>query len=152
MTFDENGYLIPYELTPSDLSTIEAVFVDPFINSLTRRNVFDAFTSYLTELKSALNAPLEVWVNGSFISLKDNPNDIDFVIFVSKQVATVNSDIIYQFRQRRFSEESLTDGYFVETVPLSHADYNLYQYDRQDWHRAFVFGRNVKKGYLQLLF
>jgi len=148
MTFDENGYLIPHELTPSDLATIEAVFVAPFITSLTRRKVFDAFTSYLTELKSAPNAPLEVWVNGSFISLKHDPNDVDFVIFISKQVAIVSSDIIYQFRQRRFSRESLTDGYFVETVPLSHPDYNLYQYDRQDWHRAFAFGRNMKKGYL----
>ena len=150
MTFDEQGYLTPYELIFSDVESIEAVFVEPFSTSITRRKVFNAFTTYLTELKTALMAPLEIWVNGSFTTQKRDPNDVDFVIFVDKQISTAHADIINEFRKRRYPKNSLTDGYFVEVVPESHPDYSLYQLDRQDWDRAFIFGRNERKGYLQL--
>lgn len=151
MIFDEHGCLTPYDLIPSDLDTIEAIFVKLHPNSRTRSNVFAAFVSYLTELKSVLNTPLEIWVNGSFTTQKRDPNDVDFVIFVDKQVATAHQSSIFQFRQQRYAKKSRTDGYFVETVPEDHPDYNLYQLDRQDWHRAFVFGRNGQKGYLQVI-
>ena len=151
MIFDDQGYLIPYELIPSDLDTVKSVFVKSFSSSATREKIFEAFVAYLTELKTILNTPLEIWVNGSFATQKRDPNDIDFVIFVDKQVAAIHQETIYQFRQRRYVKKSLTDGYFVEVVPESHSDYVLYQSDRQDWHRAFVFGRNERKGYVQLM-
>ena len=150
MTFDEQGYLTPAERLFSNIDAIEAVFVEPFSTSTTRRKIFNALVAYLTELKTALKAPIEVWVNGSFTTQKRDPNDIDFVIFVDKQVAIAHTDIINQFRQRRYPKNSLTDGYFVEVIPESHPDYSLYQLDRQDWDRTFVFGRNDRKGYLQL--
>lgn len=151
MNFDKNGYLIPYDLIPADLATIESVLVEPFSVSFTRRRLFNAFTGYLAELQEALNAPLEIWVNSSFTTLKPNPNDVDFVIFVDKAVADAHKETIFQFRQRRYAKKLPTDGYFIEIVPEGHPDYGLYQSDRQDWHRAFVFGRDGRKGYLQII-
>lgn len=143
LVFDEGGYLTPYDLILSDLPTIETVFVESFPALTTRRKLFDAFVTYLTELTTILKTPLEVWVNGSFTTQKHNPTDVDFVIFVDKQVAITHRDTIYQFRQRRYAKNSVTDGYFVEVVAENHPDYTLYQFDREDWHRAFVFGRNA---------
>lgn len=45
---------MPYELISADLDTIETVFVKPFSNSTTRWKLFDAFKTYLTELKNSL--------------------------------------------------------------------------------------------------
>ena len=151
MIFDKRGNLVPYELIPADLDTLEAVFVRSFPDSATRQRIFETLILYLTELKATLNTSLEVWINGSFTTQKHDPNDIDFVIFVDRRVAVTHQTTIYQFRQRRYEENSMTDGYFVETVPEEHPEHRLYQLDRQDWHRAFVFGRNGQKGYLQIM-
>jgi hypothetical protein len=148
LTFDELGHLMPYAPISTNFTTLESTFVEPFATSMTRRAIFNAFVSYLTELKAALNVSLEIWVNCSFTTQKRDPNDVDFVIFVDKVISMAYKDTICQFRQRRFAKNSVTDGYFIETVPEEHPDYSLYQFDRQDWHRAFVFGRNEQKGYL----
>ncbi len=120
--------------------------------SFTRRRLFNAFTGYLAELQEALNTPLEIWVNGSFTTLKPNPNDVDFVIFVDKAVADTHKETIFQFRQRRYAKKSPTDGYFIEIVPEGHPEYRIYQLNRADKHRDFAFDRSGHpKGYLQLL-
>lgn len=82
-------------MIPSALDTIEAVFVKPFTKSKTRWRVFEAFFIYLTELKAVLNVPMEIWVNGSFTTQKRDPSDIDFVIFVDRQIAMAHNDIIH---------------------------------------------------------
>ena len=152
LSFDEKGYLNPYELIPTDLATIETILVEPFSASVSRRKVFDAFVVYVEEFRKAVSSPLEIWVNGSFTTLKLNPNDVDFVIFVDKVVADVHIDVIHKFRQRRYARKSLTDGYFIETVPESDPQYRIYQINRADRHRDFAFERSGRpKGYLQLL-
>ncbi len=152
MTFDERGYLTPYQLISCNLETIETVFVEPFSDSTTRWKIFNAFTAYLNELKSILNVPLEIWVNGSFSTEKQNPGDVDFVIFVDREAATTHVDAIYRFRQKRYGGKSLTDGYFVEVVPQTHPDYQIYCFNRDDKYRDFAFDRlGNPKGVLQLL-
>ncbi|MBC8154715.1 MAG: hypothetical protein H7Z72_17595 [Bacteroidetes bacterium] len=152
MIFDEHGYLIPYTLLVTDLETISLVFVDEMLESTTRRKIFATFIKYITELQIALDCPLEIWVDGSFTTTKLNPDDIDFVIFVDRQVAATHQQLIRQFRQRRYQTKSLMDGYFVEVVSETHPDYRIYQFNRADKHRDFAFDRLGKpKGYLQLM-
>ena len=153
MTFDERGNLTPYQLIPSDLETIRTIFVELFPDSITRWKIFDAFTAYLNELKSVLNEPLEIWVDGSFTTQKQNPGDVDFVIFVDRQIAAIHVDAIYRFRQKRYGEKSLTDGYFVEIVPQTHPDYRIYRFNQDDKYRDFAFDRlGNPKGFLQVYF
>ena len=153
MTFDERGNLTPYQLIPSNLKTIETVFVELFPDSTTRWKIFEAFKAYLQELKSVIGEPLEIWINGSFTTQRKDPNDVDFIIFVDKQTATAYIDAIYQFRQRRYDKKSLTDGYFVEVVPQAHPDYRIYKLNQADKYRDFSFDRlGHPKGFLQLFF
>lgn len=152
MTFAEYGYLVPYTLIVTDLETLNLTFVNEMPESTTRRRIFTTFTGYVTELQTALNCPLKVWVNGSFTTTKLNPEDVDFVIFVDKQVTVNHQQLIRQFRQRRYQKKSLTDDYLVEVVSETHPDYRIYQLNRLDKQRDFAFDRlGNPNGYLQLL-
>lgn len=152
MTFDVRGYVQPYELVITTLAKLKEVFSEGFPLSTTRRLIFNEFATYLADLQSGLNAPIEVWVNGSFTTLTLNPNDIDFVIFVDSQTASQHVELIRFYRAKRSQAGSFTDGYFVETVPPAHPDYRIYQFNRDDRYRDFGFDRlNKPKGILQLL-
>lgn len=49
-------------------------------NPEVRRHIMDRFEQYLSEL-SSLGIKLEVWVDGSFVTEKTVPGDVDIVIF-----------------------------------------------------------------------
>ena len=152
MTFDERGHITPYELIGTTLAELNEVFSEEFPLSITRRLIFDEFATYVSDLQRELNVPIEVWINGSFTTLTLNPNDIDFVIFVDSQIASQHVELIRLYRAKRNQEGSLTDGYFVETVPPGHPDYRIYQFNRDDRYRDFGFDRlNKQKGILQLI-
>lgn len=143
---------MPCELIKTTLAELNEVFSKGFPLSITRRLIFDEFATYVADLQSGLNVPMEVWVNGSFTTLTLNPNDIDFVIFVGSQIANQHVELIRFYRAKRGQEGSLTDGYFVETVPPGHPDYRIYQFNRDDRYRDFGFDRlNKQKGILQLV-
>jgi hypothetical protein len=51
MTFDQYGYLMPYEVIPTDLETFVQVFVQGFGESHTRTPIFEAHFDYLNQLQ-----------------------------------------------------------------------------------------------------
>ena len=87
LNFDLRGNLFPYEIIPCDLSEFSSVFVDKFSNSQSRKLHFDRYLKYSTDLKILVDLPfLKQWVNGSFVTLKNNPDDIDFITFLDHSV------------------------------------------------------------------
>lgn len=75
MTFDQYGYLVPYEVIPADFDTFETVFVKNFSNTSKRHQWFKNYVAYVGELKTLLGTGFTQWIDGSFISQKFNPND-----------------------------------------------------------------------------
>lgn len=77
--------LLPAGLHDVKLEAIREECVEEFSdggqgNPDVRRHIMDRFEQYLSEL-AELNAELEVWVDGSFVTEKPKPNDVDVVIF-----------------------------------------------------------------------
>jgi len=70
------------------LNEIPNRFVKIFPNSTRRQSLVDGFNDFVIML-SNVGIPFEVWIDGSFTTFKDDPNDIDLVIFASQ--SAVNS-------------------------------------------------------------
>lgn len=79
--FDENGNL-PAGEYPIDFDDLKQVFVDGFGTSYTRRRNWDGFNAFVKFLIDAGLKDMTIWVDGSFISNKENPNDFDFVTLI----------------------------------------------------------------------
>lgn len=84
-TFDKNGNIIPYDLHQISISELEEEFVNPFPNSTTRKDIYDGHSNYIIELVNVLESNFSQWLDGSFVTKKLNPNDIDVVNFVHFQ-------------------------------------------------------------------
>ncbi|MEO6038309.1 MAG: hypothetical protein ABIQ93_07850 [Saprospiraceae bacterium] len=146
LTFDEFGHLIADQPIESDLAEVEAVFV---FNEK-RRLIFADLLAFLEELTAMGIGDFQVWIDGSFVTKKVNPKDMDCVFFLNYQVFDKNES---RLRQIRNDYKLAIDSYFIPIFPENHPHFNHYNLDRVDW--LFLFSRDRqrrKKGFLQLEF
>lgn len=85
LIFNEIGNLPPgcYEITFDDAKSF---FVDAFPDSETRLNNWNSFYAYIQEIISIGLDEFKLWVDGSFVTKKLNPNDIDCVIYIKESL------------------------------------------------------------------
>ncbi len=83
----DNPLLAPglHDVQESDLDNH---FLSQFTGSTTRPVLIQGFRSYLQALKQ-FRVAFEIWIDGSFVTNKQDPSDIDLVIFASQ--ADLNS-------------------------------------------------------------
>jgi len=77
VTFDNFGNLYPHNIISCNLKKCNELFVYEFPNSNTRLALFESYIAYRKAIFSVVGQPFKQWVNGSFITQKQNPNDID---------------------------------------------------------------------------
>lgn len=80
--FDADGFLQP-GLHHYTYSGYVKQFVQDFPDSRTREEIHTLSFLWLAELKRHMT-PLEVWINGEFISAQDDPKSIELCVFLDK--------------------------------------------------------------------
>ena len=75
---DEKSLLAP-GMHDFDLDEIGNQFLNGFPNSSTRKTLLDGLESFVEQLQK-VGVPIELWIDGSFTTEKENPNDIDMVL------------------------------------------------------------------------
>jgi hypothetical protein len=156
--FDIRGHLQPEGLIEISLEEFEATFVHQFEDSDSRRPIFDNYCRYTKDLREMIGAGFAQWVDGSFVSNKENPRDIDFITFVDWQVYA-------QFEQemdKRFSKWAVgkfyegLDAYTVCQYPEGHKFHQTFLADRAYWYDWFSNSRfnrlkkRFSKGFIQI--
>ncbi len=82
MPLNGNEYLEP-GLHVYTFNGLVEDFVAAFSASHTRKEIIEDFRSFFISLKNQGYVLFEIWVDGSYVSSKVNPNDMDIVIFLS---------------------------------------------------------------------
>ncbi|WP_314067434.1 DUF6932 family protein [uncultured Vagococcus sp.] len=173
--FDANGNYAQ-GIHPINPDQFEQLFVTDFTNSSTRQQIHTDLNTFLgnTKMAELLTFVSKIWLDGSFVTNKNNPNDIDGVIIIN--VTSDNASIInekvseiseYIAYSQRFSNLKI-DFYvapdpgpiqndwdnIVSSIGLSNARDLLqnaelmYNY----WKGKFTFDRNeCAKGIFQIL-
>lgn len=135
MNFDQYGHLTPYELIETDLLTFEKTFVTDFepFRSTTRRPIFEAYLQYVAELRQIVGGGFYQWIDGSFVTQKLNPKDVDFVTFIDLEQYQQNAKEIEKIRWKRYTKNIKTDGSFVIVYPDLHKQYGIYKMEQKRW-------------------
>lgn len=119
--YDLRGYLKPYDKIPIMLEKIEDYFVRPFPSSSTWTLLLEQFMAFADKLNRAIDRPLVIWIDGSFVTLKQNPNDIDLVVFIENEVIKSKYKTIREhfFDKKNLKERGLDvyyAGYFKKNI------------------------------------
>jgi hypothetical protein len=146
-TFDSDGYLSPNKIFEIDKSVFETTFV----YNDRRKALYKELQSFSTEIKQLLNSPIKMWIDGSFTTQKELPNDIDLVTFI-------NAEPLFYYKNRlntlaeKYKWRGL-DMYYLTVYPFSHRLRFQTEYDQNDWIQVYSSDiDNNKKGFIQLIF
>lgn len=115
---------------------LQDLCVAAFPQSKTRPILFVLFQSFIDDINK-LFLPCSVWVDGSFLTEKENPSDIDVWIILDLDVA-LNLTV----DQRQFIDDvndptkkynKVIDGYAFVCYPFGHTLYGSDLDERQGW-------------------
>jgi hypothetical protein len=153
MNFNSNGYLEP-GIHDLELSALEEHFVKGFPTSTTRPRIIDGYKRHRSELES-LSIELEQLLDGSFVSTKNDPGDIDLVCFADADaVDQLSPDDKNRLRLLTLGSSTkgshLCDAYFCPTVPETDPRYPTVRQSRKYWMGEFGYDRQDRpKGILR---
>jgi len=152
LSFDDNGYLIPYEEIETNLETLKKYFVDAFPNSYTRHLIFNNYEKFIADFQYEIFPHFEQWIGGSFVTKKENPNDIDISTFIDFKIVNLRGKKVDKFWS--FSlEDKLIDSYIVEEFPEKHTNYSVFEDSKSNRYDLYCTDKNeVPRGFLKLVF
>lgn len=160
LEFNEIGNLHPnkYEVT---FAEAKAFSVDAFPESSTRLRNWNGFCNFLQLLIDSGLTNMQVWVDGSFVTNKQDPNDVDCVIYLKPDVANACSEKNRNILMGIFSEkgnvvahkEFFTDPYMLLDV-TNNPDFPYYSSlceQKYYWENFWGHDRNNnQKGFIVL--
>lgn len=159
LKFDSRGNLKPYEAIPCTVSEMKKVFVKG-IPSDTREDNFRRYLKYSDDLKVLLKRKtIKQWINGSFVTKKTNPKDIDLVTFIEyEDIQRIGYELRY-FRAPLSWAIYDIDAYLVAiNGPKNHESYKKLPKNLKYWTKQFTLakpnrsGIEYPKGFLEILY
>ena len=114
MKFDDKGNLIG-GILESVLEEVEHYLVLDFPNSITRKRNFEGLKLLIDTLKKLklIEGVSKLWLDGSFCTNKNNPNDIDIVILTKPFQKQGNIILEYGMEIRNEFIDHHLDLYFL---------------------------------------
>lgn len=139
ITFDERGHLIkPFEL---NMPQFKELFVDKWPSETsTRQAIFDVFEKYVADFQTLITPDSNMWIDGSFVTQKNNPQDIDFVSFIDYTIYFREVKLIdNQFGKygTKIFYGGLLDGYVSPIYPENHEEASATRSNEAYWFNQF---------------
>ncbi len=154
LNFDKFGNLTPYQAIEVDLDTLESYFVTAFPKSTTRKRLFENYLRYIYRFQDEVFPFFEQYINGSFVTKKENPKDIDIVTFLDYEVYQKRGDqVLDKFWTFSLEDEGI-DAYLVEDYPKNHSFYQKTLEKKIYWENLYIKNRNRNepKDFLKITF
>ncbi len=155
--FDIRGFLKPEGKNECTFEELQLNFVEPFDLESTRYQLLKNLEKYNQELLELLEGhPITQWINGSFVSTKKNPKDIDLVTLLDYSIVETKENKLKKFTREHSLDHYKIDAYIVKLYPLDHPYYNRTKSDLLYWENWFSKTRlnrrkqRFPKGFLEL--
>lgn len=134
---------------------IEQTLVSDFAASVTRRPLFDQSTEMLEAIQSLVPVQRQ-WINGSFVTTKVDPNDIDLVSHIDGEAMDALKPLQRMLLQGLIAahwsrDVSGCDSFSVAVYPKGHPARATYEKIAAWWDGFFGVDRaGQPKGYVEL--
>ncbi|MEZ4959051.1 MAG: hypothetical protein R2830_04475 [Saprospiraceae bacterium] len=128
--YNKDGYLRPYTAIESDLET----FRQAFTWNEHRQLLYDKYLAFNEKLNALQPGPYYQWVDGSFVSKKELPGDVDFVTFVHYERAKLLESRLVHLKK---IYSSWLDASFERYYPEDHRLHDLTHIIQDDYHQLY---------------
>jgi hypothetical protein len=131
------------------LEELNRLTVDHFPNSETRSPLFAELRKLLA-LIASLGLKCQIWIDGSFLTEKTNPGDVDFIVDIPvNQLDTLDAtqEALVSNLVRQIYRAQGLHSFVLASCPMGHKDYAASLEAKEQWKRDFGFslvGREPK--------
>lgn len=159
--FDIRGNLRPYEKISISLDGFKTYFVDNFANENQRRaEIFNDYLSFIQSFQQEVTGDFTHWIDGSFVTKKKLPGDIDFVTLLNYKIYEKSEALIENKFRRQAARDAFgsIDAYVVKMYPSTHSRRWVSEYDLVYWRRWFSetkknrAKKRFSKGFIEIQF
>lgn len=119
ISFDELGHITPADIHTLTIEEFEQTFAN-LENASHRRNLFNSYQMYLSELRKIVTTPFFQLIGGSYVTRKYWPQDIDIVTFVPysfEQDEVLKQQLRLLFERYEFSPLKSALHTFFSLIP-----------------------------------
>ena len=159
LSFDIRGNLQPYEIIKVGLDEFQEYFVKSFESDSSRHEIFEKYLVYLQDLQKIIEGDFFQWIDGSFVSTKFAPRDIDLLTVIHYKDYEKNvKEIENRFASFNARKIYQVDAYVMADYPDSHSKHVFTQTDLLYWKNLFGQTRvsrskkQFPKGFIQINF
>lgn len=153
--FDANGNL-PTGVHEWTLERVFEVFVDEFPDSPTRKQISMGFSRFLLEVID-IYGNFRIWIDGSFTTTKEGPDDIDTVTIIHEgQYMRLSKDsqkrTLGLFVGPQTKKKYLVDSYCIVEYDADHPLHNTYLSEYKVWNTQFTYDSRtgLHKGFISI--
>lgn len=137
LQFDKHGLIIPKEIIELSLVDFEHIFVKERKEKVHRQAIFEEYVRHNEQIQKEIGPILFQFVNGSFTTLKNKPNDIDVVSFIDYRVynkkVEAMENLLIQWKSKK-----LLDAYFAPRSYAGHPYFIQSQIALDHWIDLFT--------------
>lgn len=158
LNYDIRGNLESNEIIPMEWDNFVQHFITDRPNSRTRQDLLANFTAFLLQLHSTISPNFKIWIDGSFISTKINPNDIDAVFLLPFEIYERKKSVLdNQIFIKNLKYSKGLDLYYFADYPENHKRYFLNHHFKIYWQDVYGHTRpdnnkqQFSKGFIQLI-
>ena len=159
LKFDEKGHLLPYEKIEINIEEFEEFFIKNFNSDSTRNEIYKSYKRYVSDFKKKITPNFSQWIDGSFVTQKMNPNDIDFVTLIDHEIYNEKRTLIDgHFRLKEAKKIYNVDAYTVEIYNEDHNKYSISKIDLVYWDNWFSktkkdwTKKTFPKGFVEIIY
>jgi hypothetical protein len=113
-----------------------------------RRELLLAVVTDILETLSGENITSEVWIDGSFLTRKIEPDDVDLVVMLEAQhvppTTATSAWVLRRIIDQEFNQPLKCDSYLYWDVPKDHPQFRENEVWRAYWLRQFCFTRKTQ--------
>lgn len=151
-SFDKLGFLPP-EIIRCSITELYENFVEPFPLSETRKMLYENWLEYIGSLQELTGSGFTQWLNGSFVTTKLNPQDLDMVTFIDYQIYRKFETDLEPYWTHHLEDQAL-DAYLVTIYPDYHPKFDEFKGFKDRWFSRFstAKGTNGMKGFVEIKF
>ncbi len=136
------------------MQAVETAFVQG--QPAQRQRLYGELQRYNSALHAVVGQPFRQWLDGSFVSTRQHPNDLDLVSFLPAELVLNKLNELAAFRQPASAYEGL-DAYLVLQYQPEDPRYQLGIADEGYWNDLFRktrpnhFGQTYTKAFVEIL-
>jgi hypothetical protein len=135
--------LLSFGFHPLDESELKQLLVDNFPRSNRRSMLWNNLINLINELKSR-GIRCKIWIDGSFVTKKNDPNDIDLIVECdighSQNLNIDQRILLKKISNQEFCHDPFfLHTFFIPSAPIGHLEWSKCDNIKQEWVDQFGY-------------